>query len=276
MLLFALKELPLAEYLNVGGVELAYRRTGDEGPPLLMIHGNSCDSAFFEPQLRSLADSHRLVAVDLRGHGQSAKPRQDYTFAGFADDCAAVCDSLGLQDVLVVGHSMGGAVAMELADRHPGLARAVVALDSTLFIHRKQLEPLLDPLIRQMDGPKYLAAFRGFFESLFTPEANPDFKAEIWQRMARTPRYVMESLLEEMLAWTGESTRKLKLPLLYVAGSRWRTDHDELAASCPQTRFERLEKCGHFMTLEEPQRINSLVRSFSDDTLNISAVQSTP
>ncbi len=264
MLLFDQRQLPRPEYLGHDGVRLAFRLAGDSGPPLLLIHGNSCDSAFFTHQIKALAGNHQVLAVDLRGHGLSDKPRQKYTFAGFADDCAAICSGLGWEQILIVGHSMGGAVSMELADRHPGLVKAMVALDSTLFIHRPKLEPLLEPLIDQMEGPGYLEAFRGFFESLFTPRADPALKEQIWRRMAQTPQHVMTALLEEMLNWQDGATRRYKQPLLYVAGSRWRTDRDELKAACHQTKFQRLEYCGHFMTLEEPEHINGLVAAFSE------------
>ena len=237
---------------------------GARGPALLLIHGNSCDSAFFGPQIRALSVNHQVLAVDLRGHGLSDKPRREYTFAGFADDCAAICAGLDLGPVLIVGHSMGGAVAMEMSDRHPGRVKAVAALDSTLFIHRPELEPLLEPLIKQMEGPGYLKAFRGFFESLFTPRADPALKEQIWQRMAQTPQHVMAALLKEMLNWQDGATRRYKPPLLYIAGSRWRTGPAELKAACPPTGFHRLEHCGHFMTQEEPERITGLIAAFSE------------
>src|SRR5690242_8544380 len=109
------------ERLVRDGVALAYEVAGTGDPPLLLVHCWTCDHSFFAPQLAHFSGTHRVVNVDLRGHGASDKPRQDYTVAGFADDLAWLCERLGVQKPVVIGHSMGGNIALELAARHPDL-----------------------------------------------------------------------------------------------------------------------------------------------------------
>src|SRR4051794_13633078 len=105
----------------VGEVTLHYDEAGAGDPPILFVHGWTCTNAHFEPQMAYFAPTHRVVAVDLRGHGRSDKPEQEYTITGFADDMVAFCREVGLERPVVVGHSMGGAVALELAARAPDL-----------------------------------------------------------------------------------------------------------------------------------------------------------
>ena len=99
------------------GVALAYDEAGHGDPPLLLVHCWTCDHTFFAPQFHYFRRTHRVVAVDLRGHGASDKPGQDYTVAGFVDDLVWLCGQLELTKPVVIGHSMGGNIALELAAR---------------------------------------------------------------------------------------------------------------------------------------------------------------
>src|SRR3712207_692755 len=99
-------------------VTLFYKEKGAGKPPILLVHGWCCDHSYFAPQFGHFANrGHRVVAVDLRGHGRNDKPRQRYAMQAFADDLAWICDRVELEKPVVVGHSMGGIVAFDLAAR---------------------------------------------------------------------------------------------------------------------------------------------------------------
>src|SRR5262245_37537999 len=115
------------------GVALAFDEAGIGQPPMLLVHGWTCDHTFFQPQLEHFSRQHRVVAVDLRGHGQSDKPHQDYTAAGFADDLVWLCEQIGVRKPVVVGHSMGGNISLELAARYPDFPMGIVMVDSPIL-----------------------------------------------------------------------------------------------------------------------------------------------
>ncbi len=122
--------------LDREGVRLAYIEAGPArpaSPPLVFIHGWMGDHHAILPQFLHFAETRRVVAIHLRGHGDSDAPEQDYTMAGFADDIAWQCRQLGLEKPLIVGHSLGGAIALELAGRHPDLPSGIVIIDSIVF-----------------------------------------------------------------------------------------------------------------------------------------------
>src|SRR5437588_6126877 len=96
------------------GIALVYEEAGRR-PPMLFVHCWCCDHGYMTPQFKRFRRVHRVIAVDLRGHGESDKPQQDYTLAGCADDLAWLCGQLRVEKSVVVGHSMGGNVAFELA-----------------------------------------------------------------------------------------------------------------------------------------------------------------
>ena len=102
---------------------------GERGrPPLVLIHGYSVDHHWWDPLIPHLEAEHRIVRVDLRGHGRSEKPRDGYSMEEQADFVAAGVRRAGVRDATIVGHSMGGAVAIAFAERHPGLAARVMII----------------------------------------------------------------------------------------------------------------------------------------------------
>ena len=97
------------------GTALAYEDAGHGEPAVVLVHGVACNRAFMAPQAQFLKATHRVVAIDLRGHGDSDAPRQRYTIGALADDVAWMCERLDVGRVVVVGHSLGGLVALEVA-----------------------------------------------------------------------------------------------------------------------------------------------------------------
>ena len=90
-----------------------------------VLHGFACNRTFLAPQMEHFAARHRVVSVDFLGHGESDTPEMEYRLPRFAADVARLLEHLNLKDVVVVGHSMGGAVALELATGWPELVRSV-------------------------------------------------------------------------------------------------------------------------------------------------------
>ena len=101
---------------------------------MVFVHGWTCNHTHFAPQVAHFATDHRVLAVDLRGHGASDAPEQRYTVTAFADDVAWLCTETGVERPVLVGHSMGGTVVLDVAARYPELARAVVMLDAAPIV----------------------------------------------------------------------------------------------------------------------------------------------
>ncbi|WP_455433165.1 alpha/beta fold hydrolase [Streptomyces roseolilacinus] len=127
-----LPEPPAAEPARrvevVGGRRLSYLDFGGAGRPLLALHGHFGEGRTFARLARELAPKWRVIAPDQRGHGRSDRAA-DFSREGYVADAAALLGRLGLEDVVVVGHSLGGVNAYQLAARHPRLVRALVVED---------------------------------------------------------------------------------------------------------------------------------------------------
>lgn len=116
------------------GLDIGYLRSGEAGPPVVMLHGWGAFKELWWSTLRGLGRDHRCFALDFPGHGDSPIGRAD-TIEGLADAVATFCDDLGLGAVVLMGHSMGGAVAAELALRRPELVRRLVLVDAAIDAH---------------------------------------------------------------------------------------------------------------------------------------------
>jgi pimeloyl-ACP methyl ester carboxylesterase len=150
------------------GVTLAYQDINPGSPPMLFVHGWGCDHTSFAQQAEFFRRSHRVVSVDLRGHGKSDAPHQDYTMATLADDLGWVCAELALTKPIVVGHSMGGNVVLELAARYPEIPASVVLIDSVILPHQSILDAL-QPMVEALRGPDYRAAYQQVLLAICLP-----------------------------------------------------------------------------------------------------------
>lgn len=183
------------------GVRLAVRRAGSGEPGILLHHGLASSSRIFDLLLPHLARAHRVVAYDARGHGRSGKPASGYGFAQVRRDALAVIRATGLHRPIVVGHSWGANVALELAAHHPRAVRGAVLVDGGFLSLCERMDW---PTARELLAPPELAGtpLEAFLERLrgrlrghleFTPEVEAVFlslvhvdrRGEIRPRLSR-------------------------------------------------------------------------------------------
>jgi pimeloyl-ACP methyl ester carboxylesterase len=245
------------------GVALYYEDVGQGEPPILLVHGWMCDHTYFAPQAERFAPDHRVVSVDLRGHGRSDKPEQDYTMAGFADDLAWLCGELGLTRPVVIGHSMGGVIALELAARHPELPAAIVAVDSPL-LPPQALKDGIAGVVAGLKSPDFREVAQQFVgNALFLEGDDPELKARVLEGMTSGPQYVMASALEQIFAWDAEAAAAgCKVPTLNLIAASPLLDVARFTELCPQVVHGQTVGAGHFHQLLVPDQVNAMIDRF--------------
>jgi pimeloyl-ACP methyl ester carboxylesterase len=247
--------------LRVDGVSLAYDDEGSGAPPLLLVHGWGRNRKNFAPQVAHFAATHRVVAIDRRGHGESDAPEQEYTIGGASDDLASVCRELGLDRAVVVQHSLDR-LGYDFAARHPDMVRALCILDGPTLAG-----PGFDEAARQflggLESDHWQAAVRGFAEQmLFAPETPKAAMEESIAEVFATPRQVLVSSWRHFIDYpTEETLTGVRCPLLYVAGT-FPADLDRLRSLCPQLEVAEVRGRGHFIQLDATDEVNRIIAGF--------------
>ena len=275
------------EEINLHGHRVSFLRAG-QGPPLLLLHGIAGSFETWAPLIPALADEFTVIAPDMLGHGGSAKPRGDYSLGAYAAGARDLLLALGHESATVVGHSLGGGVAMQFSYQFPMHTDRLALVDSgglgeeVSIVLRAATLPgseIVLPLITKawvtgtarrigealgMIGLRPSADMteiaRGY-ASLADPEARAAF--------IHTARSVIDHRGQRVSAhdrlYLAES-----LPSLIVWGERDRiipcSHGDAAARAMPGSRFEIFEGAGHFPHLEQPIRFARLLARFVNET----------
>jgi pimeloyl-ACP methyl ester carboxylesterase len=255
-------------FLDTRGVRLFFAEhpcSGDGEPgteALVLIHGWSCDSSDWAPVLDGLTAKHRVVTVDLRGHGRSGSAGEDCSPSTMADDVLAVLAHLGLGQVVVVGHSAGAEVAATISVRHPGRVRAVVAIDPAYGFPADTRESLraiarrLDIDARQVVGEQFArfdaspatSAELAALHRAAALRCRPDVAARMFVQFAFGP----DSL--HFLPTTGEFLRRRHAPLLAVYRNAERAAVGDLFRHHAGDLVLDYGPAGHWPHQEQPAR----------------------
>lgn len=249
------------------GLRVAYDDTGSAppmtptedrraAPALLLLHGWGNGRATMRPLGRALARSFRTIALDQPGHGDSEPPppgraRGLLSVPGQAATAAALLDHLGIERAILVGHSSGGAVAVDLAARRPGLARAVVALDGTIL-----LVPALlasgPTLLAALQSPHWRGAMTEQIRRGYLSSDDPGLMATQLEQLSRISRDDFAALPETIGCWDDEGALRAVadhgIPMLYVDASSMVRLAD-MAALVPQLRVEEIIGLGHMQLI---------------------------
>lgn len=256
------------------GVELFVQDVG-AGRPVVLVAGFGMDHAVWDGEVRALAADHRVVCVDMRGHGLSDKPLSGYDLPRMAADLAAVLGALDLRDVTLAGWSFGGQIAFQLAATDPErLAQLVLVGSNGVRASRSESFPFGQPpgevrsaLIAAEQANRVLAR-RQTIASGF--HAEPDPWALGWlvsRSLQGMPSWAAIACYETMLtADLVDAIPRVTLPVLQVIGTadpvhsargaRW------LAAQLPDARLVELAGCGHYPMLEAQAAFHAALLDF--------------
>lgn len=249
--------------IDRAGVTLAYQEAGGGDPPIVFVHGWTCDHTYFAPQFEHFKGSNRVIAVDLRGHGASDKPDGDYPIELLADDVAMVLGELRVEGAVVVGHSMGALVAVQLARTRPDLVSHAVLVDPAPMAVPPEIAALLSRVTDNMEGPDPAAARRAVIDMLFIPTDDPALRERVTNEMADAPVHVAVACFRGIAGFDGEAAlRSLTIPILVINAASPINDPERLASLCPSLINTHTPGVGHFNQLLAPDEVNRLIAGF--------------
>ena len=241
------------------GVTLRFDEAGEGETAIVFVHGWCCSRDNWRHQLAHFSRRHRVVALDQRGHGESDKPDQDYTIGGFVDDLAWFIGDRGLHRPVIVGHSMGGLIAMNLARERPDIARGIVMVDSPVTPLPEDLQPIAESTLAALQGDAYKSVAQGFVRMfMFDSNSPPDIADELVSAMSEAPQRLIHTALTDSLGPHTKEPGPIPVPALYVrAASNFAAEGDQ-AERYPGLEVTTVD-CAHFIQLERPDETNALV-----------------
>jgi len=253
-------------YASRDGVRLYYELAGSGDPPLVFVHGWCCDRTFFQPQVDHFQTTHTVTALDLRGCGTSDCPANGYDIPSLADDVAAVCRTAGIGWPVIVGHSLGGMIAIELAARYPSLPTAVVAVDPGPINLTPEARCAFEAFATQLAGPDGEAVRRAWVDSdgMFGTTDDADRRQRIIETMCAVPLTAAAAVIRELVAWNGVGALLLcGVPILVLLSSTGGSnDPARLFALKPDLTVGVTVGSGHFNQLDVPEQVNAMITRF--------------
>ena len=245
-----------------------------EGPPLLFIHGWGVNLRIWRQQSKHFAQSYRVIAIDLPGHGETTW--QKISLKEMAEDVAAILKELKITQVRIVASSLGGLVALKLFDLEPSRIKCLVFVGSQPKFARSADYPYglevekIHKLASQLETD-YQLMVNVFFRSLFTKQERETRRFK-WIQTFRKADTIPDKIasLEFLQMLEKEDLRevlaRVNLPVQFING---REDHicppqlfEALAEKMSTARFDWFEECGHFPFLSKPHEFNLVLEKF--------------
>jgi pimeloyl-ACP methyl ester carboxylesterase len=243
------------------GVHIEYRVYGKGDPAIVLIHGWAGDANYWNAQIDPLKAKYTVVAVDLAGHGGSTKSRTDWSMGNYGEDVATVVRRIANPRVILVGHSMGGTVALEAARRVGDRVIGIIAVDSLKSIG---LPPLPAAEIEKRVAPfrtDFIGTVRKFVsEELFEKGADPVLVQKVAYDMSLEPPDVGVASLVALLSMDFNTVLPdIKVPVLAINSDLGTTDEARIRKSLPTFHAEVIPHTSHFLMMEVPDEFNPLL-----------------
>ena len=242
--------------VSTDGIPIHYEAHGQGTPALIFVHGAVCKRSQWRNQINHFSPHYTVVTIDLAGHGESGTGRKFWSMEAFGEDVSTVVTQLGLEQAVLVGHSMGGSVILEAALRIPDRVLGLVCVDTMQELDRdntrEELEEMFAPLRTNFAG-----VVQDMARDLLGPETDPMVVQEVLDDIASMRQDV--GIGEMLDLWSGDRRRRevleqLECPIVVIAGDYRPFDVDAAERYGIELKF--VSGVGHWIMMEEPETFN--------------------
>ena len=268
--------------INVNGLSLHYLEWGQSAsPPLILLHGGSAHAHWWDHIAPVLARTYRVLAFDLRGHGDSAwTPPSTYEITDYVSDLEGIVEHLRLQAPIVIGHSLGGFIALSYAVKHATSLRALVVVDIGPQLRQSRYIRLLRALPPSVYADE-AEVYRRFRLLPAETEATPELLKHIARHSVKTDQtghFRLKSDREAMIRQPCNLESHLDeivCPTLLIRGQQSNTllakRWTKMTDACPQAVGIEISQAGHHVFLDQPNAFLDTVTNFLHETSQVSS-----
>lgn len=244
------------------GLKISYTDQGQGSPALVFVHGWSCDKGYWKNQVPAFSDEYRVVTLDYGGHGNSGTDRENFTINSFGNDVVAVVKKLDLDQVILIGHSMGGDVIVDAASKMPERVIALVGIDTyqqfrdTTFT-KEMFDSYTAPFYKD-----FTPGVDGFVRAMFPENADPAIVDQVAADMSSADSRIAMQAFESMFEFGNVIEGRLtamNIPVYAVNADLWPTNEAYNRSVVPDFNVRYMPGYGHFIMLENPEMFNKLL-----------------
>lgn len=243
------------------GTPVSYEVCGAGEPTLVFVHGWSCDARYWREQIPRFSKNHRVVTLDLAGHGHSGTDRTEYTMKAFGEDVRAATEAVGSTNIILIGHSMGGVVIAEAARLLPGRIIGLIGIDTLENVEYpmtpEELQKMIAPLKEH-----FKEGARQFAGDMIAPKTDPLLREWILSDMSAAPPRVGVSAMKEMMTLyiTGEMAtifEEIHLPVITINADMWPVNYEANRRHMASFDAIILKDADHFLMMNRPDEFNA-------------------
>jgi len=253
--------------MQINGTDLYYEVTG-KGQPLAFIHGLGDSTQTWEKQVAFFSSTYKVVTFDVRGHGRSDKPAGPYSIPLFAEDTAGLLRSLQLAPAHVVGLSLGGMIAFQLAVSEPGLLRTMTIVNSgpamILRTLRQRYEIWRRLFLIRVLGMKAMGKFLG--ERLLPEPEQAELRRLVAERIAQNDKRAYLDSTRALVGWSvAEHLGSISCPTLVISADQDYTPvalKEAYVAQMPRAELVVIKNSRHVTHMDQPEEFNKVLLAF--------------
>ena len=240
------------------GVMINYYIKGSKKNALVFVHGYSCSSEYWWPQLEYFSKNYTTIAVDLAGHGKSGLNRKKYSMDAFGDDVKSVIEHLDLDQVVLIGHSMGGPVIVKAAGSLGAKSRLIIGVDTFHDLTTEGIGRFARIAVNTMFQLFYDSMTKDSIDDFFIDKTDKNLEDWIRNDALKSPKNISQGTLDALLTMNyPESLSELSIPMIALNARSFReTKLDSNFDTYKDIQIEFMEDVGHFIMLERPDEFN--------------------
>ena len=244
---------------------IVYQEAGSGEQVLVFVHCWGCDKSYWEGQLKYFSDKYSVIAIDLAGHGESGLDRKEWSVENYGKDVKAVVEKGNLNDVILIGHSMGGPVVLSAALQLDDKVKALIAIDMFQDIERVFSKEDFDAFYKQFEDD-FSATTKNYISTIFGDKADSNLVKSVSEDIASEPKDIaLASFIGLSNFKEAEEFDKIDIPVRLLISDKFPTNVESAKKHIKDFDLKIMKGVGHFLMLEKPDEFNKLLEEIINE-----------